>query len=216
MKKGLTLIELLITISLLAVLLLLFTGLVVGSQLQKGRDAKRKIDFQALNNSLDQYYDSSGCFPEVLTNCRGSLLIGSEVYIQTIPCDPKTQENYTYVSDNTSCSEWFKLYTNLENTKDPRIEEVGCTYGCGPDCAFNYGIASPNTSLDKCTPSVTPSPTPIQFVCAPGGGQSGSCEAYENPGLSECPKIYPDDPTCNNECTEHENKCKNASGKYTP
>lgn len=216
MTKGLTLIELLIVIALLGVLSLLTIGMVLNTQLIKGRDAKRKVDLQTYSMNFEEYYDTAGCYPSTLPPCRNALLFGSEIYIQNSPCDPRSQSQYSYINDASYCPNWYAIYTNLENENDVRIEEAGCVTGCGPDCAYNYGVSSPNKTLDRCTPSVTPSPTPIQYVCGPGGGQTGICEAYNDPALSECPKVYPNDPTCNNECSEHENRCKNASGKTTP
>lgn len=215
-KYGLTLIEILIIISLVGVLALLTSSIYIGSNIQKGRDAKRKTDLAILTNTIEEYYSSVGCYPDSLVSCNQKFSYGSDVFMSAMLCDPKTGINYTYVNDNLTCPQLFTIYTNLEYKKDPRIDEVGCTYGCGPDCLYNYGVASPNTTLIKCTPSVTPTPTPVQYVCAPGGGQEGHCEAFEDPALSECPKIYPDDPTCNNECNIPANRCKNSSGKYKP
>ena len=107
---------------------------------------------------------------------------------------------------------------------------TGCENGCGPNCAYNFGVSSSNVSLDYCEPpitpnptvvppsptSLTPSPTPILYVCGPASGPNpeGQCESYVIPTLSECPKIYPDDSTCQYECYIKANRCKNAKGKF--
>lgn len=67
---------------------------------------------------------------------------------------------------------------------------------------------SPSTTIPTITPKI------LLYVCAPGGGQSGSCEVYDNPLGSKCPKVYPNDPTCQNECHIKANRCKNSSGKH--
>lgn len=66
------------------------------------------------------------------------------------------------------------------------------------------------------TPTITL--TPILYVCSPGSGpqSEGRCEAYDNPYLSQCPKVYPNDPACAYECGIKEYRCKNASGKNKP
>lgn len=79
------------------------------------------------------------------------------------------------------------------------------------------------------TTAVTPTPTPLllpsvtptpgvsgelgEYVCAPGYGNDGHCTLFEFPDMSDCPRIYVDDPVCNNECMVKENHCKNSKGK---
>lgn len=69
-------------------------------------------------------------------------------------------------------------------------------------------------AVQMSTSTPIPTPTPALYVCAPGGGQSGSCEVYADPERSECPKVYTNNPTCNNECSDPHNRCKNSSGKF--
>lgn len=222
---GFTLIEILIVIAILGVLILLSSYLYVPAQLRKARDTARKIDFKAIGNGLNQYYDTKGCFPETLPSCHNPLVLGNSKYISVVPCDPRSKTAYLYLTDGSSCSQWFKLYTNLENLTDRNIDDAGCRSGCGPQCQYNYGISSPNIGLDRCIiqPTIAPTsaepltPTPIQYACSPGGGQTGLCEPYDDPARSQCPKVYPNDPTCaGGECSEHENRCKDSSGKHVP
>jgi type II secretory pathway pseudopilin PulG len=214
---------LLIVISILGVLAL-FSLFVMNNQLKKTRDVKRKSDIVAIHNGLEQYYDTTSCYPKTLGACSSSLSLGSAMFISSLPCDPKTNDPYVYISDGNDCSSSFRIYSNLEISSDPNIKYLGCTYGCGPKCAYNYGASSPNQSLISCpgpTPTPgptaippTPSTTPIQYVCAPGGGAAGSCEPFLYPTESLCPTVYPNDPTCNMECSNPKNRCKNANGKY--
>lgn len=224
-ERALSLIEVLIVISIIGLLFfLLFPP--ITTQLKKARDARRKLDLDMIAKNLEQDYDSIGFYPEIVPNCNQS---------DSIPCDPKTRTNYTYLSDGNEKSSWFKLYTNLERDLDSSIDLAGCRYGCGPDCQYNYGVSSPNIGLDYCLPEVsptpssiiptstpgqptptrTPTPTPIQYACSPASGPmpEGQCEAYDDPILSECPKVYPNDPTCASECENKDNRCRNARGK---
>jgi general secretion pathway protein G len=227
--NGLSLIELLIVIFILGILSVLIP-ITISNQIKKARDARRKADFNLIQKGLEQYYDSVGCYPKKLPNCGEKLAISNNNFIQEIPCDPKTKQPYLYITADRDCSPYFKLYTRLERSDDFNILMVGCQNGCGPDCIYNFGIASVNTSLDYCQPGVTPTlvltpslittptPTPIQYVCGPASGPypNGRCEPYAVPTLSECPKVYPNDPTCRNECYIKENRCKNAKGKFMP
>lgn len=217
--KGLSLIEILVVISIIGFLLLLIAP-PIAAQLQKARDGKRKLDINLIQKSLEEYYDSTGCYPERLPECGKSLTN----FLPDMPCDPKDKSFYPYITTGENCSPYFKLYTKLERNEDQNIRMVGCEYGCGPNCAYNFGVSSSNVSLDYCEPpinifpgpSATPSPTPIQYVCSPASGPQpeGQCEPYAVPTLSECPKIYPNDPTCQYECYLKENRCKNSKGKF--
>ena len=232
-RQAFALIEILIVISILSILSTLIT-VTVPAQLRKARDARRKLDINSIYKPLEEYYDSANCYPQSLPSCNGQgINIGQTSFLQSLACDPKTKNSYIYVSDDTDCSSWFQLYANLENTDDRIIDLLGCQNGCGPDCKYNYGVSSPNKDLERCTPtpppqsptpsitsgpSPTPTPTPLQYVCSPASGPmpEGRCEPYAVPTLSQCPKIYPNDPTCNYECSVKANRCKTAKGKYKP
>ena len=227
-KKALSLIEILVVIAILGVLAI-SSYIGISLQFKKVRDVRRKADLNILRTALEEYYDSRNCYLETLPPCHNSLRLEKEQLLSSIPCDPKTHFDYAYVSSGYQCSGHYKLYTKLELIDDPIIDFVSCRYGCGPDCRYNYGVSSPNVGLDYCTPTpppptsvpttppLPPTIAPVQYVCAPGGGQLGSCEPFAIPTFSECPKIYPDDPTCStNACVTPANRCKNAKGKYVP
>ena len=133
------------------------------------------------------------------------------VYLNNFPCDPDG-ESYIYAitkKGGGKCSQWFRLFTNLESTTDPIIDKIHCRQGCGPDknnCNFNYGIASTNTQIyQNCS---------FVYVCNPGG----NCEGFENPWLSGCPMIFDDYESCVDSglCDYKVNRCQNNSGKQTP
>lgn len=204
--SSFTLIELIIFIVLFSLLIfMVLRGIKV--QLQRARDTRRKADVGAMRKVLDEYFDDAGCYPSCPVACDVDLSFGSVTYLSSIPCDPTSGSSYRYVTDDSSCPSQFQLYAKLENAGDSLIDSVGCRGGCGPDCEYNYGVSSPNIGLNSCD---------VVYVCAPGGGSSGSCQVYQSPQMSECPKVYPNDPTCNNECSDPQNRCKNASGKSVP
>ncbi len=227
--KGLSLIEILVVIAIIGFLMLLATPSIL-AQLQKARDGKRKLDINLIQKGLEEYYDSTNCYPERLPECSKPLIVGATNILNGIPCDPQNKLFYPYITTGENCSPYFKLYAKLERSSDPNILMVGCENGCGPNCAYNFGVSSSNVSLDFCEPpitpnptevppsptSLTPSPTPILYVCGPASGPfpDGRCESFVIPTLSECPKIYPNDPTCQSECYLKDNRCKNAKGKF--
>lgn len=236
--RAFSLIEILIVITITGFLstYMLFT---VVNKLELGRDAKRKIDIERIDGGLNEFYETSGCYPQSLENCNESLSIGTNIFINSIPCDIKTNQPYFYETEVSFCPQWFRLYTLLENNDDRSIKYTNCVEGCGPNCQYNYGISSSNTTLEFCgleatplipslitplpsdvqsptsadTTTTTPTPTiELQFACAPGGGQTGRCMLYDDPVESECPEVYPNDPNCEFQCYLKTNRCKTASG----
>lgn len=201
---GFSLFEILISVAVL-LLLAIISAFNIQPQLARTRDGRRKSDLYKIRNALEDYYDSANHFPQVLPYCGQPLTFGSNTILNNFYCDPKTNQNYYYETD--SAGSWFRLYTKLELVTDPSIGLLGCSFGCGSDCRYNYGVSSMNQTLEKCG---------IYYACSPGGGKLGLCDAFDDPLKSECPKTYFNDPTCNSECSNPANRCKSSSGKHIP
>ena len=142
---GLTLIELMIVMALVAILAMTLWGNFFTS-LTKGRDSRRKQDFDAISKSLELYYNDNRGYPlptiiqwgTAFTNPNNSTV----VYMQKLPTDPTYPSfSYCYDSDGT----YYKLYAMLENQNDPKIIPT-VTCAPSPGVNFNYGISSPNTT----------------------------------------------------------------------
>lgn len=185
-NKGLTLIELIIVLAILAVLILMAI-FAYRSQLAKGRDAKRKADLNKLQNVLEDYLNDRNCYSEAVFRGASTVPNLEPPYLTEIPCDPinNLHYNYFYSNDSTqTCKRWYKIYTKLENEKDSMIAEAGCEGGCGPSGNYNYWVSSPNipdasqlpgeiwptipgvpttapTPEPTAPPVATPTPTPI-------------------------------------------------------
>lgn len=201
-SKGVTLIEILVVFVIVSILVLA-SFLAAGAQLKKARDSKRKSDLEKIKTALYNYYLDTDCFPQEIPQCGQSLALNDMVYLSNFPCDWKNK-SYVYQTANTECNKWFKLFTLLENTDDPSIVKVGCQYGCGPECKYNYGVSSTNVSLNEgCVK---------YYACTP----SGNCEVFEDPQKSRCPIIFINDPTCQNLCNLRKNRCHDESGKRVP
>lgn len=203
-QTGFSLFEILIFVIIFASLLVL-SYLNIPPLLAKSRDAKRKSDLHKTRTALQTYHSIKNEFPSNLPDCGQPLSLNGSSSIINIFCDPKTDTGYYYEAN--ADQGWFRIYTNLENLNDTSIIDVGCFAGCGPDCAYNYGTSSINTEIDKCR---------VSFACSPGGGEEGHCEQYDDPVLSECPKVYVNRPDCRNECGDPANRCKNSAGKHVP
>ena len=99
MKKGFTLIEVLITVTILAILAMI--GLATYAQSQRtARDGKRKADLQAIRSALEMYKADQGNYPA--TGDYPSELI-DERYIKSMPLDPSHPKlEYGYTLDESN------------------------------------------------------------------------------------------------------------------
>ncbi|MFA6249877.1 MAG: type II secretion system protein [Candidatus Shapirobacteria bacterium] len=147
-SSAFTLTEILISIALMMTLtvavVLNFQG-----QMVKARDVKRKANLDRIKSALYDRFMDSGCYPKDLPGCDQSFTFNSSNYLTNWPCDPKTRSPYVYRVEDASCSSWFQIYTMLENEEDPDIANSNCDQGCGPACAFNYGVSSTNIRIDE-------------------------------------------------------------------
>ena len=105
MKKAFTLLEMLVVIGIIAVLVAVGVASYTTAQ-KKARDAKRKTDLKAIQNSFEQYYSicgfiypapSSGSVPTTVTCASPAVTIMSAV-----PADPKSAVRYTMTQVTTS------------------------------------------------------------------------------------------------------------------
>lgn len=165
MKKGFTLMELMVVIALIIIITVaLLIALNPTGQINKTQDNKRKHELTQLNKLFEDFYNDKGCYPtpsEVCYNNTGGTtcnICGDEPaspsfssYISRLPCDPRQPtKKYFYQVDSITCPTWYRIYTMLANQSDPIINSLSCGGGCGPspDYGYNYGVSSPNISLE--------------------------------------------------------------------
>lgn len=214
--KAFTLVEIL-TVIVLICSSLIFSVISIPKQLKRARDSVRKNQIRRVASAIEEIYQDTDCYPQSIPLCTNPLQQGDLIIIDKLPCDPTTKNSYVYVPELSKCPKWFQLYGILENDFDPIIDKIGCRNGCGPNCQFNFGIASTNQTLDPFCKDISPAPgsSPVpsepvnQYACSPGG----SCEIFANPELSGCPDIYINDPTCQEMCFDKIYCCHDARGK---
>lgn len=134
-QRGLTMIELLVVITILAVLIIILMWF-LRNQPYKARDAKRKADLKQYQVAFEDYFNDHERYPDegAINNCNSTDLAP---YINSIRCDPRPGDNpYNYIvaTDGT----WFAVCADLENDSDPDIAKIGCNNGCGTDLAYDY------------------------------------------------------------------------------
>jgi len=199
---GFTFFEILIFLVIFS--LLIFTSFIVAPAiLAKARDSKRKADLERIKIALYDYFFTVGYFPSSLPACHATLEAEGETFLGNFPCAPRNTP-YVYQKEEIDQPQWFKVLTNLENEKDQSIDKVGCRFGCGPECQYNYAVASSN---------ILPSDGCIHyFACTP----SGQCIEYQDPDLSRCPWSFANDNTCQNSCLDKKYRCHDERGKSIP
>lgn len=137
-RNGFTLLELLIVISIIAVL----TGISIFSMQgarKQGRDGDRKSDLETIRSALELYRADCNKYPSGSGNAEtvlGSPFTGSvgscntNTYLKTTPKDPSSV-SYSYSSGGTN----YELCTTLE---DP-----GTVMTCTSCASCNYKVENP-------------------------------------------------------------------------
>lgn len=203
-NRGISIIEVLIIVALLSILAMIafFT---FKNQMFKGYDARRKADLDRIKIAVEEYEKDYNCYPPYLPSCRGADAGILKSYIPKIPCDPHTKTDYVYYADPTSiCARWAWLFSNLENTGDPKISDIGCQNGCGYSrtyTPFNYYVATPGAPdpFREGNPNIPPDVNGDFYGCF-----SGNCiQISINPetGLPSCQPSYTNS-NCRNLCRD--------------
>ncbi len=120
-KRGFTLLELLVVISIIAILIGLSSVSYTTAQ-KKSRNSKRRGDMKAVQNGFEQYYSMNQGYIANCTTMASSLPQG-------LPVDPKNVAPYTY---SFSCPDTvsYCVCSNLE-TELGNSDTSGCTYTGG-------------------------------------------------------------------------------------
>lgn len=115
MKRGYTLFELLVSISIIAILVALATTSYSAAQ-KKARDAKRMEDMETIRKAAEQFYmlnNSTYCGTVSMNWQAGQTwTIGGQVIMQNTPQDPKSGSTYSYRSCDTTS---YCVCATLEN-----------------------------------------------------------------------------------------------------
>lgn len=142
MRRGFTLIEVLVAVTIIAVLISI--GVVSYSSInRRSRDAKRKGDVEQLRSALEMYRADNSSYPNIgsgaWANASGLATVLVSTYLPAIPSDPKSTQTYRYKATNLSGGNYYGYCMSaLLESEDPNDT-------CTPDTtnSHNYGVKSP-------------------------------------------------------------------------
>lgn len=135
-KKGFTLIELIVSITIIAVMTVVaavsFTG--VG---KKARDGRRIADLQKIGIALEIFKQQNvgGSYPS--TGTYSTVLVPN--FIQSLPKDPKTGSSYVYSASGYT----YSVCATVEDIGSTSTNPVGCSPALPAGYVGYYKIVNP-------------------------------------------------------------------------
>jgi len=137
-KSGFTLVELMISMSIIAILSVVLS--VSFSRAQRdGRDQRRVEDLKAVQSAAEQYFLLTGNYP----TSAGSWSVGTQTILQKFPTGPK-KENYIYYYNSTS-NGFCVCATGMESGKYGNAGSTGvfpCDFQTSNPPPTNYCVSS--------------------------------------------------------------------------
>lgn len=141
MKKtnGFTLVELLISISIIAILSVVLSVSFSSAQ-KSGRDQRRIADLKAIQNAAEQYFLLNGGYP--ISAGIAWTGPGSQMILAKFPTDPKSGVGTTTPYRRTTFNiNGYCICGQVENYKNGNSEGDSCNFG---DAAINNCRITPS------------------------------------------------------------------------
>ena len=137
MKRGFTFIEILVVLTIIAVLTAVgATNFRVANQ--KARDGRRQADLEQIRAALELYRSDEAGYPVIDIIADGEIVgLTGNVYMETVPTDPRSDFTYYYTSDGIT----YSLCASLEVTTTGVCDAAGAI--CGTAVSCNYQLTNP-------------------------------------------------------------------------
>ena len=120
MKRGFTLIEMLVVLAIVALLLTIVTPRMLG-QLDASKDKVLRENLHQTREVLDKFYGDKGRYPESLSE------LVDKGYLRAIPMDPITDSNTTWIIEPPPTG--YKGQVGNLKSGAAGIARDGSTYG---------------------------------------------------------------------------------------
>lgn len=126
-KLGFTLVELLISISIIAILSVVLAVSFSNAQ-KNGRDQRRIADLKAIQGAAEQMILLTGNYPPLEVSYKENSApwkVNDQVVLQSYPIDPKNTGVFVYTAQNISSS-GYCVCAKVENYKYGNSEGINC------------------------------------------------------------------------------------------
>ncbi len=141
MKKGYTLIEILVVVTIIG-LLAAVTSITYSQLSKQSRDAKRKADLEQIRAALEMYRSNNNSYPIIAISCSssGGLTDASSTYLSSIPKDPQCSTKTYYYRpldvSGATCS-GTEVCTNYTLAAQTEVAGTTCVASqCGSSCNY--------------------------------------------------------------------------------
>ncbi len=139
-KTGVTMIELLVVIGVIAILASSVSFIAIRPSLSRGTDSKRVTDLDSIRSALELYYHDNGFYPTT-SNYLAAIY---PQFLANEPHDPDLNRNYVYAGltcASNKCTN-YKLCARVDTLPRDASSCPG-TPSCGPAGTCNYGLTPP-------------------------------------------------------------------------
>lgn len=169
--EGFTLMEILLVISLAAMIILALLILInPKKQFDRAQDGKRKQELTQLAKSVEEFYNDNERYPDAPEICYTAEEVDGQTcscsicgidpaspdfspYLRPLPCDPShPNQGYLYQYECTT-KKWFKLYGQLSDDSEN----------------YSYGQSSANISLLPYPSAAPTAPVSTTYTPTPAG-----------------------------------------------
>lgn len=113
--RGFTIVELLVVLSVIALLLSIITPRYL-NKVEEGKEIALKQNLSTIRRSIDQYYSDQGVYPESLTK------LIEKRYLRSIPIDPMAEKSgWTIIKDKEVGGIYDIKSTSQDIASDKRV-----------------------------------------------------------------------------------------------